>query len=458
MPGETTRCYRYALAPSKVQREAIYAAARIARRYWNALVATQRYALEEIEHGHRGSIASKLTELLVAKNLTGVAVVKARERAETDGVSLEQAATLNRIDQSREAAKCVYTKKGFFLRNKSNRKLATAYAIESVEATRKKKGGCESQMAVSLTNKFRDCCGLYIDGKRGEPRFKRFGDSISLQYQVQQSTPTPIEGSLVRLDKLAGDVCAAVPVILHRPIPETATIKQVALTIRGERMFVVFMLDIVGHGRQYAPSEQIAGIDPGRKMAPSISNPDQTVTESLQPPLARHPHVLKRLRRLQRKAARQLRISNPECFNVDGTFKRGARPKNKSKNMLDVGRKVIDIQEHIASARADYYHNTANQLLNDFGVIGVGTWSGKGNAPGEGKARAAQNRKDYDHAISSFTSILKYKAEGCGKQVFDVPEHGSTKTCSHCKAQTGPSGLEGLKVREWTCRECGTPH
>ena len=170
----------------------------------------------------------------------------------------------------------------------------------------------------------------------------------------------------MRLDKLAGDVCNAVPVILHRPMPEGAIIKQVALTLRGERMFVVLMLDIIGGGRQYAMTGQIAGIDPGRKMALSLSTPDQTVTESLQPPLARHSHVLKRLRRLQRKAARQLRIANPDCFNADGTFKRGSRPKDRSKNMLETGRKVLDIQEHIANARADYYHNTANQMLEGY--------------------------------------------------------------------------------------------
>src|SRR6516162_1860078 len=149
-PQTITRCYRYALAPSAVQREAIFAAARVARRYWNSLVACQRHALHEIEHGRRGSVASALTELLLVKKLTGGAVVKARPRAETDGISLEQAAHLNRIDQSREASKCEYTKKGFFLRKKSNRKLATAYAIESVEATRKKKGGYKTEMARAL--------------------------------------------------------------------------------------------------------------------------------------------------------------------------------------------------------------------------------------------------------------------------------------------------------------------
>jgi len=105
-------------------------------------------------------------------------------------------------------------------------------------------------MAVALTNKFRDSCKLYVAGKRDAPRFKRLGDSISLQYQVQKDSPTPIvEGDLVRLDKLVGDICNAVPVILHRPVPKGATIKQVALTIRGPRMFVVFMIDVAAEAQ-----------------------------------------------------------------------------------------------------------------------------------------------------------------------------------------------------------------
>jgi hypothetical protein len=107
--------------------------------------------------------------------------------------------------------------------------------------------GLCSQLAVSLMTKFSDACALYIRGKRGAPRFKRRDDSISLQYQVQEKSAAPLlSGALVRLDRIAGEVCAAVPVILHRPIPSDATIKQVALTIRGERFFVVFMLDLAG--------------------------------------------------------------------------------------------------------------------------------------------------------------------------------------------------------------------
>lgn len=166
-------------------------------------MAAERYAEHEIEHGRRGTIQSALTALLVSKNLTGVASVRARSRAATDDVSLKEAARRNRVDQAAKIAECVYSKDGRLLRMISNRRLAIAYAVESVEATRKKKGGVGSQIAVALIAKFQDSCALYISGKRGAPHFKRRGDSISSQYHVQTSSPSPIVGDTVRLDKLS---------------------------------------------------------------------------------------------------------------------------------------------------------------------------------------------------------------------------------------------------------------
>ena len=31
-------------------------------------------------------------------------------------------------------------------------------------------------------------------------------------------------------------------------------------------------------------------------------------------------------------------------------------------------------------------------------------------------------------------------------------------TCSNCKSLTGPTGLDGLKVRNWVCTACGAVH
>ena len=43
-------------------------------------------------------------------------------------------------------------------------------------------------------------------------------------------------------------------------------------------------------------------------------------------------------------------------------------------------------------------------------------------------------------------------------EVDEVDEAYSTVTCSCCKRRTGPTGQEGLRIREWACLECGTYH
>lgn len=40
----------------------------------------------------------------------------------------------------------------------------------------------------------------------------------------------------------------------------------------------------------------------------------------------------------------------------------------------------------------------------------------------------------------------------------EVNEAFSTQTCPLCSARTGPVGLPGLSVREWTCGECFGVH
>jgi hypothetical protein len=115
----TTRCYRYALVPEPVQRVAIEKAALAGRRYWNALVAAQRYAEAEIRFGRRGTVQAALRELLLGKRLTGVAAAQARKRAVAEGITLEQAARCNRTRQAEVA--------GAFIRTKEGRRLCRAF-------------------------------------------------------------------------------------------------------------------------------------------------------------------------------------------------------------------------------------------------------------------------------------------------------------------------------------------
>ena len=360
----------------------------------------------------------------------------------------------------------VVGKNGKRIRFLSRRKLAVEYAIESVEATRKSKGSpLPAAVAYSLLQKFQASTAQYIRGKRKRPRFKSRSDGISLQAQLQASAPWPLSQdrqgkTFVDLGRIAGETCGEVAVVFHRDVPGGAKIKQVALTIRGERIYAVLMIeapDAVLEKQFPDAGGRVAGIDPGRKVALSVSTPDGKEKEIIQPSLARNRGFLRKLKRLQRKADRQRRAANPDCYNADGTWIRGERPVNRSRNLEETERQIAEMQQHLADARLDFYHRSANDLLTRYDTVGIGKWRGRRHAPGQGKSKRAQNRKDYDHAISLCVGILRYKAAGA-KRIMDVPEPGSTRDCPECKAPTGPTGLAGLKVRQWTCSRCGAVH
>jgi hypothetical protein len=144
-----------------------------------------------------------------------------------------------------------------------------------------------------MLQKFQAATAEYIRGNRKRPHWKRFGDAVSLQAQVTTTTPWPLSTggrgeTVVDLARIAGEVCGKVPVVFHRELPPGAKIKQLALTIRGDRMFVVFMTEApeaVLQKQFPAAGGRVSGIDPGRKVALSLSTPGGNETAVIQPAL-----------------------------------------------------------------------------------------------------------------------------------------------------------------------------
>jgi transposase len=369
------------------------------------------------------------------------------------------AARQERID---ELAKVARTKKdGYRLTRLCRRKLAINYAFEKVDATRKEKGSPVSDaVAAALNKKFQEATDLYITGQRNALRFKRRGDSISLQMQVTKTSSNPlVSADCVNLEKIAGKLCGKVNFIAHRPIPVGTTIKQVAVAIRNQRMYVVFMIEgpeIVLCRKFPSVPGEVIGIDPGLKCALAVSSIDGRYQEAFNPPI-RNEAVMARLARLQRKADRQQRLANPDCYDEKGVSIKGKRAYKTTKNLERTRQQIAKLLEHNANSRLDFYHKTGNHLLTHADTIGLGAWRHKGGL-GRGKSRKATNRKALEHAHSTFAHILRYKAEGTGKKYVDVPEAGTTRTCGNCGAETGPTGREGLALRKWTCSKCGTMH
>lgn len=55
--------------------------------------------------------------------------------------------------------------------------------------------------------------------------------------------------------------------------------------------------------------------------------------------------------------------------------------------------------------------------------------------------------------------MLEYKCNWYGTTYIKAPKNfKSTQICSECGRITGPKGEQGLKVRQWTCSDCGAHH
>ena len=54
--------------------------------------------------------------------------------------------------------------------------------------------------------------------------------------------------------------------------------------------------------------------------------------------------------------------------------------------------------------------------------------------------------------------MLSYKSRSGGTDYVETDSKFSTMTCHVCGCRCGPTGWDGLKVRQWRCTDCGSLH
>lgn len=114
-------------------------------------------------------------------------------------------------------------------------------------------------------------------------------------------------------------------------------------------------------------------------------------------------------------------------------------------------KQVKNTNAKIKNRRMDHLHQETTNAARDYHTLFVGNVSGKFLQSGHGKSST-------DASTGVIRSLLKYKAHRHSGYCIEVNESSSTVTCSACHQKTGPSGLSGLGVREWTCSECHVQH
>lgn len=383
---------------------------------------------------------------------------KVKAVAEANGLSLEEANQRVTTAQIAKDGATIIRKNGTKARRSTIRQLALRFAIESISAQRER-FGVRSLAFWGVIARFKDSTSLYPSNKRGAPRFKRYGETVTMQFQARTS---PIFEAKIDLSPAVGESCRRVLFTKHRDIPAGAVVKQIGIIERGGEMFVAVFADVPDEAaaKTFPTCDgRVCGVDPGRKTAISASSSDGTDQFTVTPPILRDKRLMRRIARLARKADRQRRAANPANYYENGQAKRRVKWM-KSQNEIKTQQVAANIQTHLINARTERYRLEARHVLSTFDTVGVGMWRPVKTAVSKGKAGRAQTRKDADNALGSFVATLKDYANRSvtPKRIIDVNEAGTTRTCVVCSAATGPTGIEGLSVREWDCPNCGSHH
>jgi putative transposase len=253
--------------------------------------------------------------------------------------------------------------------------------------------------------------------KRGRyPQFKRKGSHQSAEYTASAFRWDGQALKLARMD-------APLDVRWSRQIPQGAKVTTVTVSKDAAgRYFVSLLCDDVVCAKPEAPSQ--VGIDLGLTHFAILSD-----GEKVPAPNTFRKHE-KKLAKLQRKLARK---------------KKGS--KNRTKARL----KVAKLHAKIADIRKDFTHKLSTRLVHENQVITIETLAAKNMQKNRKLAKSIG-----DAGWAEFVRQLEYKAKWYGREVVKIDRwYPSSKRCSDCGYMVEKMPL---KVRQWTCPDCGTNH
>jgi putative transposase len=135
-----------------------------------------------------------------------------------------------------------------------------------------------------------------------------------------------------------------------------------------------------------------------------------------------------------------------------GHFYRSIEQKIANAQRRGHKRQAKRLHRTAARRRKDALHKFSRRIVTNYQTIKIGDVSSLKLA----KTRMAKSVLDAGWGM--LKAQLQYKGQQAGRCVLIVNERNTTRTCSSCKALTGPAGLDMLVVRTWVCSVCGDTH
>lgn len=258
--------------------------------------------------------------------------------------------------------------------------------------------------------------GNFFAKRAAYPSFKSRHDRQAAEYTT---SAFKWDGKALRLAKMD----EALPVRFSRTIARAAKVTTVTVSRDGAGRYFVSMLcdDAV---QTLPTSEAKVGIDLGLTHFAILSSGEKIAA----------PNTFRKneskLTKWQRRLARKVKGS-----------------RNRAKARVKVAR----VHAHIADARRDFLHKLSTRLIRENQVIAVETL-----AVSNMQKNRSLSKSIADAGWAEFLRQLEYKSQWYGRTLVGIDRwYPSSKRCSECghAVQKMP-----LKVREWTCPECGSVH
>ena len=222
----------------------------------------------------------------------------------------------------------------------------------------------------------------------------------------------------------------AVKAVFPRKVKGTLRSITISIKPSGHIYASLLMEDGVPEPTPVIPNDPVVlGIDMGLKELATCS--DGTVYHNVRS-LKRYE---KRLKHLGRELSRK---------------QKGSRNKDKAR------RKLARLHERISDIRSDHLHKVSHAISeSQADVIAIEDLNVKGMMRNRSLSKAIA-----DASLGEFGRLIEYKCRRNDKTVVKVPRFAaSTQTCHACGyVNRDLKGFSGLKVRKWTCPECGTHH
>jgi putative transposase len=131
--------------------------------------------------------------------------------------------------------------------------------------------------------------------------------------------------------------------------------------------------------------------------------------------------------------------------------RRLAKKQKGSANRKTAKLKVARMHARTADSRRDFLHKLSTRLINENQVIAI-----ESLAVSNMQKNRSFSKSISDASWSEFVRQLEYKAQWYGRTLIGIDRwYPSSKRCSDCGHTVAKMPL---KVRSWTCPECGSIH